>query len=154
MDVWNMPFFTTLVIIIAVNWIRAPILSEHTQQLLLWYEHWTKLLQNHCILAGILKMNLFFLSCVTLILNNENVLSDWPEYQCAISWQYIWGTEKYFCLCVKCFFNYFWIRWVTFVPEGLICQHGYGWQRKCHANNCIMLAKILLRRNRSKGNAL
>lgn len=72
-DIWNMPFLLTLMTIIDVDWIRAP----STLALLLWYEHLTKLLQNHYFLAGILKTNLFFLSSETLISNNENVVSDW-----------------------------------------------------------------------------
>lgn len=147
-----MPFFTTLVTITAVDWIRAPILSKHSQQLLLWYEHWTKLLQNHCILARIRKINLFFLSCVTLILNNENVPSDWPAYQYAISWQHM--RDRKIFLFIEWFFNYFWISWVTFLPASLIYQQRYGWQWKCNVNNCVMLTKILFREDKRKGNTL
>lgn len=145
-----MPFFPTLTTIIAIDSIRAPVLPKHSQQLLLWYEHWTNLLQNPCILAGILKINLFFVSSETLISNNENVVTD--QNSSVLPLSNVLATEKYFCPCTKWFFNYFRIKWRTsWGARIVIYQHRYGKHRKCNANKCILVAKMLFRGDRSKG---
>lgn len=37
------------------------------------------------------------------------------------------------------------------VPEFVTCQHRYSKHRKCSAKNCVVVAKILFRRDRNKG---